>query len=311
MAIEDATFLVQRGDEQFSCLGGELKDKLQGGDIMFVQRGAEQKSWVIKGMPWEGHDGSVWHVIVDGDSPTPLQLTGTRDLGDAPGIIVDMYSTDGELLKLSDTIQPGEEVVFMYAKDCHNLFIVNVDDPYRDPVAKFSIGHLTDTSKVTSLRGCFYWQREFLGEGVEYMDVSSCTNFESTFQLCHLFNGDVTNWDVSNATDLSYFVASAGAGDAMIFNRDVSNWDVSNCKDMLMMFYLATKFNQDISGWNTKNVTRMDYMFDFAWDFNQDLSKWCVPKIGSLPTHFNEFGNAEFDEAKQPQWGTCPRGEDS
>ena len=311
MAIEDATFLVQRGDEQFSCLGGELKDKLQGGDIMFVQRGAEQKSWVIKGMPWEGHDGSVWHVIVDGDSPAPLQLTGKTDVGSDPGISVDLYSTSGDLIREDSFIQPGEEVVFMYGKDCTYLFCFNADDPWSDPMAKFSLGPKTNTSKVTSLMGCFYWQREFTGEGVEYMDVSSCLNFGRTFQKCYPFNGDITNWDVSNGTDFSYFVASAGAGDAMIFNRDISGWDVSNCRTMFMMFYLATKFNQDISGWNTKNVTTMDYMFDFAWDFNQDLSKWCVPKIGSLPSHFNEFGNEEFDEAKQPQWGTCPRGEDS
>ena len=48
MSIETATFVVQRGDEQFSCLGSELKDKLQSEDMMIVQRGSEHKKWMWK-----------------------------------------------------------------------------------------------------------------------------------------------------------------------------------------------------------------------------------------------------------------------
>ena len=48
MSIENATFVVQRGDEQFSCLGKDLKDKLEDGDMMILQRGAEKRSWVVK-----------------------------------------------------------------------------------------------------------------------------------------------------------------------------------------------------------------------------------------------------------------------
>jgi surface protein len=38
------------------------------------------------------------------------------------------------------------------------------------------------------------------------------------------------------------------------FNGDISNWDVSNVKDMSKMFEDNKFFNSDISRWNPKNV---------------------------------------------------------
>ena len=38
------------------------------------------------------------------------------------------------------------------------------------------------------------------------------------------------------------------------FNQDISNWDVSNVTDMNYMFTNAKKFNQDISSWDVNNV---------------------------------------------------------
>ena len=45
------------------------------------------------------------------------------------------------------------------------------------------------------------------------------------------------------------------------FNGDISNWDVSNVVDMGFMFYDA-EFNGDISNWDVSNVTNMAGMFD-------------------------------------------------
>ena len=39
------------------------------------------------------------------------------------------------------------------------------------------------------------------------------------------------------------------------FNQDISNWDVSNVTNMGLMFQYATVFNQDISSWSVENVT--------------------------------------------------------
>jgi len=63
------------------------------------------------------------------------------------------------------------------------------------------------------------------------------------------------------------------------FNQDISNWDVSNVTDMVAMFLSAYSFNQDISNWDVSNVTDMGSMFRSASDFNQDLSSWSVDGV--------------------------------
>ena len=45
------------------------------------------------------------------------------------------------------------------------------------------------------------------------------------------------------------------------FNSDISNWNVSNVTDMSGMFEGALSFNQDISSWNVSNVEYMSGMF--------------------------------------------------
>ena len=43
---------------------------------------------------------------------------------------------------------------------------------------------------------------------------------------------------------------------------DISEWDVSEVTDMNRLFNNRTEFNEDISKWNVGNVTNMEGMFD-------------------------------------------------
>jgi surface protein len=49
---------------------------------------------------------------------------------------------------------------------------------------------------------------------------------------------------------------------AISFNQDISSWNVSKVTRMSYMFAGASAFNQDISSWNVANVTDMSYMLD-------------------------------------------------
>jgi len=82
------------------------------------------------------------------------------------------------------------------------------------------------------------------------------------------FNGDISNWNVSSVTNMSYMFSES------IFNGDISNWDVSSVTDMSFMFYYASSFNGDISNWIVSSVTNMRYMFYVASSFNQNLCNW-------------------------------------
>ncbi len=94
------------------------------------------------------------------------------------------------------------------------------------------------------------------------------------------FNGDISQWDVSNVTTMrSMFYQSK-------FNGDISGWDVSNVTTMRTMFY-QSKFNGDISAWDVSNVTFMHYMFSYA-PFNEDISKWDVSNVTDMEAMFTE-----------------------
>ena len=77
--------------------------------------------------------------------------------------------------------------------------------------------------------------------------------------------GHISNWDVSNVTNMGEMFR-----DAKTFNQDISNWDVSNVINMRWMFYNAYDFNQDISNWDVSNVTNMECIF-YGSAFNKDI----------------------------------------
>ena len=79
--------------------------------------------------------------------------------------------------------------------------------------------------------------------------------------------GDISEWDVSNVTDMSRMFDRARS-----FNGDLSKWDVSNVTNMVGMFYRAYDFDGNISKWNVSNVTNMSFMFNRAFSFNGDIS---------------------------------------
>jgi surface protein len=61
---------------------------------------------------------------------------------------------------------------------------------------------------------------------------------------------------------------------ARSFNQDISNWNVSNVTNMSNMFYFTESFNQDISSWNVSNVKCKKDMFK---DCN--IKEECKPKF--------------------------------
>ena len=103
------------------------------------------------------------------------------------------------------------------------------------------------------------------------------------------FNSDISNWDVSNVTSMSYMFNTARA-----FNQDISSWDTSSVVNMYGMFSGAHVFNQDISGWNVSNVNNLGLTFHRALSFNQYISSWDTSSVDDMGWTFK--GAESFDQ---------------
>ena len=102
MSIENAFFAVQRGDELFKCKGSELKDKLEDGDKLVVQRAGVTSKFVVDGpkMPWHGHNGGIFHVK---NASGTVKLSGGQ---------FDAWNIDGTNQRKITSFNAGEELVF-------------------------------------------------------------------------------------------------------------------------------------------------------------------------------------------------------
>jgi surface protein len=135
---------------------------------------------------------------------------------------------------------------------------------------------------------------ELYGYPIRTWDVSQITNFYQVFSQSRnrraiSFNGDISTWDASSATDMSYMFDGAIA-----FNGDISRWNTSSVTFMTGMFANAESFNGDLSAWSTGSVSQMGGMFYNAASFNQDLSGWNVEQVTFMPEMFR--GAASFNQ---------------
>jgi len=87
---------------------------------------------------------------------------------------------------------------------------------------------------------------------------------------------DLNDIDTSKITDMSYLFSDTIHGYGLYnFNGNISEWDVSNVTTMKMMFCVS-KFNGangDLSNWDVNNVKSMYYMFHLC-PLEKNPPKW-------------------------------------
>jgi surface protein len=114
---------------------------------------------------------------------------------------------------------------------------------------------------------CTRQELDFLiknNENVENVDVSKIENFSMLFMGNKKFNQDLSNWDTSSATYMSYMFFN------FTFNNKI-NFNTINVKNMEYMFARTTRFNQSLGdNFDIRNVENMENMFKNSI-FNQSL----------------------------------------
>ena len=142
-------------------------------------------------------------------------------------------------------------------------------------------------------------------EAYDIRDLKSLTH------LKFVRDTDVTFWDTSHVTDMSYMAYELhvkltaiehwntsrvtnmeGAFSHTGFNQDIGRWDTTRVTNMRYMFAWSG-FNQDIGRWGTSSVRRMSGMFKYAIAFNQDIGKWDVGQVSIMDRMFS--GASAFD----------------
>ena len=123
--------------------------------------------------------------------------------------------------------------------------------------------------------------------------TTSCTSgitdmsnlFRATFGFSSdtSFNGNISHWDTSSATDMSHMF-----GGSSVFNQDIGNWNTSSVTNMNSMFLGASAFNQDIGSWDTSSVTDMGWVFNLASAFNRDIGSWDTSSVTDMRNMFRQ-----------------------
>jgi surface protein len=186
-----------------------------------------------------------------------------------------------------------------------------------------------NVSNVTNMSSMFYYATDFQNGGISgylfttYPPTSNLLDTNAMFENTHQFNSDVSNWDVTQVTNMKNMFCNS-----YVFNQSLNTWDISNVTDMSHMFEGASvfangnapgymflvpptqklqdtntmfkncySFNSNISNWDTSHVTDMSNMFRNAGVFNQNLSNWDVLRVTNLSRMFqNELsGNYAFN----------------
>lgn len=128
-----------------------------------------------------------------------------------------------------------------------------------------------------------------------FMDVGS--NITDTFTITGL-----ENWNTSNVTNTKHMFQHTASNATNWSIGDLSNWDVSNVTNMGAMFYgtasAANTFDiGDLSKWDTSSAVDMQNMFYGAGlnaTYYLDLSSWDVRNI-EIYVNFNHSVEDKID----------------
>ncbi|MDO4369126.1 MAG: BspA family leucine-rich repeat surface protein [bacterium] len=191
----------------------------------------------------------------------------------------------------------------------------------------FDVGDLSNwnTKKVTNMSYLFNNSNIYtITKGINFINTwgtSNVTNMSSMFR--NTGNGDtyfvidLSKFDTSNVTDMSYIFDGIALSARTLTVTGLDNWNVSNVHNMEGAFrysgWNAKSWNMgNLSSWNTKNVTNMKSMFEQSgmlgpviWSMG-DLSSWDTSNVTNMNSCFKETATSvvTFDLGNLSSWNT-------
>ncbi|WP_348704105.1 BspA family leucine-rich repeat surface protein, partial [Tenacibaculum sp. 190524A02b] len=139
---------------------------------------------------------------------------------------------------------------------------------FGDPTDNQKIVEIQQWGNVTwgDLSSAFIFCSNLQVTATDQPNFTGITDIAAMFMGCSSL-GDTnafSHWDVSGIKRMRYLFLGSN------FNGDISNWNVSQVNNMEGMFQNNRAFNQDIGGWDVSSLTSAEDMFINAISFSID-----------------------------------------
>ena len=177
------------------------------------------------------------------------------------------------------------EEVYPYIFSSAKLTSLNFAFSGAPNIKDWSFLKYLDTSKITSMSGVFH-ASEADTIDLSNWDVSNVTNLGNNSS--YNFFGNIKkvlgleNWDISNVQQMKAFL-SGGVEEFV----GVENWDVQNCNDFERLFYSTSASSIDVSLWRISDGANMN-------DFIKNggiVTSFGMPNVptGAKTSHFGRY----------------------
>jgi len=248
---------------------GEGYQKLKFGLFIFLFSLTVFSSTVVLAFAaMSGSFGNGWEVNYTAKKATATLVTGAEF---------------NDILRYDININGTTNITFDYYKDEYNDVVNNAEMTYdvatADSAADVILYQITDTDGVLNLY--------ILSDSEIFANVD-CSSMFSV--LLYMSNGNkvieinFNNFNTSKVENMSaMFNQSRAFGDI-----DLSGWDTSSVTDMSYMFDSASFNTLNLSGWDTSNVTSMSSMFyGYGGQSALDISSFDTGKVTSMTAMFS------------------------
>ncbi len=120
-------------------------------------------------------------------------------------------------------------------------------------------------------------------------DVSNVTNMKAMFMNSGIYStnwnvGDLSSWDTVKVTDMGHLFDSVAKYSENINIAGISEWTVSHVTDMTSMLagISPSSLNLDLSNWDISNVVHMNYMFSESKNLVIDIFNWNTSSVQEM-----------------------------
>ena len=221
---------------------------------------------------------------------TPTTLTVTAATNNSSELDPNIYGT----VNVKDWDYQNDSNAFSltsyHGQDTRHIIVPNLNDFDN---AGVKIGNATGVGLSSKLAESLAHQSLAFAiskTSGKYSDKVTATDndWSRVFDNTGLINADVSNLDTRNITYMGFlFAGSTGLKTV----GDLSHWNVSNVTDMSFMFNNYNGVIGDLSHWDTSNVTDMSWMFGFSSASVSGLNTWNTRKTTDMS---NMFGGSSL-----------------